>query len=275
MKARPDRLFVLDLGSSAQAVIPGTPTCFIDHHRPEGVPPGATLISGYTWDPIPNTSWMMFELGSALAETEGLDWIAVIGTLSDLGEKAPWPKIAEVKKRYGAKWLKEATVLVNAPRRSAAFQVEAAARALLENATPRELCESDSADVQELRRARAEVAAEMEIAKKAAPVFAGKTALVRVNSPCQIHPLIAQIWRGRLPKYYVLVANEGYMPDRVNFAARGEGILDFIKSIQLSEGEGTYGHGHEAASGGSLSVERWNELLEKVGFGPEVRAGKR
>lgn len=60
------------------------------------------------------------------------------------------------------------------------------------------------------------------------------------------------------------------MLGRVNFAARGEGVLDFLKSIKLSEGEGSFGHGHEAASGGSLPVARWNEFLEKVGFPKEV-----
>src|SRR5579862_9099583 len=38
----PSYLFVLDLGSQASAVIDGVPTCFVDHHRPEGVPPGDT-----------------------------------------------------------------------------------------------------------------------------------------------------------------------------------------------------------------------------------------
>ena len=41
--AAPSRLFVLDLGSQSQPVIASVPTCFIDHYRPEGVPPGDTL----------------------------------------------------------------------------------------------------------------------------------------------------------------------------------------------------------------------------------------
>jgi hypothetical protein len=94
-------------------------------------------------------------------------------------------------------------------------------------------------------------------------------ALVRINSPCQIHPLIAQSWRTRLPKYIVMVANEGYIPGRVNFSVRtasGINVLDFLKSVELSPGEGSYGHGHDSASGGSLPVERWNELLSSLGF---------
>jgi hypothetical protein len=109
----------------------------------------------------------------------------------------------------------------------------------------------------------------MEQAKKAAPVFSDNVALVRVNSACQIHPLVAQSWRTRLPKYIVMVANEGYIPGRVNFSVRtasGINVLDFLKNVELSPGEGSYGHGHDSASGGSLPVERWNELLSSLGF---------
>jgi DNA ligase-1 len=74
--AAPDSLFVLDLGSQSEPVIADVPTCFIDHHRPEGVPPGDTLISAYTWEPIPNTSLLVWELCSSLTDVSDLDWIA-------------------------------------------------------------------------------------------------------------------------------------------------------------------------------------------------------
>ena len=265
----PDFLWVLDLGCRNEKVLPGLQTAFLDHHRPEGVLPEDTLITGYQWDPIPNTSWMAYELALGKVEVEDLDWIAVIGTLSDLGEKAPWPLIAEAKKKYTAKWLKEATALVNAPRRSPDSDPEFAARALMNFDNPKALCESDSPDVRELKTARAQVKAEMEIAKKAAPKFAGEVALITIDSACQVHPLIATVWRGRLPKYHVICANTGYIENRVNFSARsakGRSVLDFLKSFALSPGEGHFGHGHDGASGGSLPPDRWNELLSKMGF---------
>ena len=267
--ANPDALFIMDLGSQSEPVLPGIPTCFIDHHQPEGVPPDDLLISGYKWNPIPNTSWMVYELGREMASIEDLDWIAVIGTLSDLGEKAPWPQIAEAKKKYTAKYLKEATALINAPRRASNFNPEAAVQALLAHQNPKDLVISESPVVEELKAARKEVAAALQEAKKAAPTFAGQAALIRVSSPCQIHPLIAQIWRSRLPKYFVLCANDAYMPNYVNFSARampGNNVLEFLRSFQISEGEGHFGHGHDQASGGSLTPDRWNELLEKMGF---------
>lgn len=97
----------------------------------------------------------------------------------------------------------------------------------------------------------------------------GNVALVRMNSPCQVHPLIAQSWRTRLPKYIVIAANEGYIPGRVNFSVRtdsGINVLDFLRSLALSQSEGNYGHGHDSASGGSLPIEKWHELLSKLGF---------
>ncbi|HEY9605495.1 MAG TPA: ATP-dependent DNA ligase [Allocoleopsis sp.] len=267
--AAPDSLFVLDLGSQSEPVIAGVPTCFIDHHRPEGVPPGDTLISAYTWEPIPNTSLLVWELCSSLTDVSDLDWIAAIGTVSDLGEKAPFEMLAVAKSRYTAKYLKEASALINSARRASQYDPEVAVRALLTHDSPRSLVNSDTEDVEQLRIARKEVQAAMEQAKKAAPVFSGNVALVRINSPCQIHPLIAQSWRTRLPKYIVMVANEGYIPGRVNFSVRtasGINVLDFLKNVDLSPGEGSYGHGHDSASGGSLPVERWNELLSSLGF---------
>ncbi|MFN2530704.1 MAG: DHH family phosphoesterase [Pyrinomonadaceae bacterium] len=271
----PESLFVLDLGSGPQPIIDNLPTCFIDHHRPEGVPPEATLISAYSWQPIPNTSLLVWKLCATITDTSDLDWIAAIGTLSDLGDNAPFDLLATAKRKYKSKYLKEATVLINAARRSSIYDPEAAARALLQHANPRALVNSDADEVQQLRLAREEVKAAMNEAKKAAPVFAGSVALVRMSSPCQIHPLIAQIWRSRLPRYIVIAANEGYLPNRVNFSARSAAnvsVLKFLREIELSEGEGYHGHGHDQASGGSLPIQRWNELLAKLGFGSEVFA---
>ncbi len=264
----PAYLFVMDLGSRSEPVIEGIPTCFIDHHHPEGVPDGDTLISAYSWEPIPNTSLIVWELTRSMADLSDLDWIAAIGTLSDLGDRAPFELLAEAKRKYTAKYLKEATALINASRRAAHYDPEVAARALLNHPNPKALVNSTSSDVQQLRDAREEVKIALDEARKAAPIFAGNVALLRMNSPCQIHPLIAQSWRGRLPKHIVIAANEGYMPGRINFAARSNSanVLEFLRAQTISDGIGTYGHGHDQASGGSLEINRWNELLTKLGF---------
>ena len=272
---RPEALFLLDLGSRHEAIAEGVRACIIDHHRPDGIPPGAELITGYLRDPIPNTSLMVYELCGAVADVSDLDWIAAIGVLSDLGERAPFPLIAEVKRRYSSADLKEVTTLVNAARRASFYQPETAARAVEQHRTPAELLNSDSPDVAALREAREEVKRELALAKKAAPKFSGNVALVRVHSKCQVHPVIAQIWRTRLPKYIVIVANDRYLPGRVNFSMRTAAainLLDFLGAIDLGEGEGSYARGHDQATGGSLPVARWNLLLSKLGFDESVHA---
>jgi single-stranded-DNA-specific exonuclease len=268
----PERLFVLDLGSAPEPLA-GVPTCLVDHHRPEGEPPGGTLITAYHWNPIPTTSLLMYELGASLCDISDLDWIAAIGAVGDLGEHAPFALLEDAKKKYTAKYLKDAAALLNAARRSSGFDPEVAARALLAHASPKELVLSKSNDVARLNQARGEVKEELNAARKVAPIFSGPVALLRLNSPCQVHPLIAQQWRVRLPKYIVIAANGGYLPGRVNFSARTnseQSVLDFLRGIHLSEGEGNFGHGHDAASGGSLPLPRWRELLEKLGFAPDV-----
>ena len=265
----PEALFVLDLGSRDEVLAENAKCCLIDHHRPDGTPPGALLITAYAWDPIPNTSLMAYDLCASLVDVSDLDWIAGIGVLSDLGERAPFPLIARLRERYSMADLKEVTTLVNAARRASTYQPEAAARALLTHESARELRHSETPDVISLRSAREEVRRELAQAKKAAPKFAGNVALIRVHSKCQVHPVIAQIWRTRLPKYIVIVANDGYLPGRVNFSMRsttGINLLDFLGRIDLGEGEGSYARGHDQATGGSLPLERWNLLLEKVGF---------
>ncbi|HEX8617005.1 MAG TPA: DHH family phosphoesterase [Thermoanaerobaculia bacterium] len=264
-----EALFVLDLGSRDEPLLEDARCCLIDHHHPDGVPPNALLITAYAWDPIPNTSLIVYDLCASLVDVEDLDWVAAIGVLSDLGERAAFPLLARVKKKYAMSDLKEATTLVNAARRASEYQPETAARALLAHATARDFVRSPSAEVEALRAAREEVKVAMAEAKKAAPKFAGNVALIRVHSRCQVHPVIAQIWRTRLPKYIVIVANDGYLPGRVNFSARsasGINLLEFLRSFDLGEGEGSYARGHDQATGGSLPLERWKLLLEKIGF---------
>lgn len=271
----PSALFVLDLGCLQESVLPGIPTCFIDHHRPLGVPPEGILISSYTWHPIPNTALLVYWLCSEYVPCTDMLWIAAIGTLSDLGDKAPFSIIAQAKAMYKAKWLHEATALVNAGRRSASGDAETALRAILAAQHPRAIVEGASPEARKLAEYRSEVTAALEEAKKAAPKFSGQVALVRVNSPCQIHPLIAQIWRTRLPKYIVLVGNEGYLPGYVAFSMRtatNVNLLDLLSGVEVDVAEGYFGYGHDQATGGVLPTASWNQLLQHLGFSPEVWA---
>lgn len=287
---RPDALVVTDLGVHHFGVLPGVPTLYVDHHLPEGSPAdaaaGVTVVSGYGWDPIPASAWLAWELLAPLASEAGataddLAWLGAVGTVGDLGEKAPWARLPEVRKQHTAKWLKEAVALVNAARRASAFDVETPLALLMAADGPRAVAEDDAHGADRLRAYRAEVNAALAEARKRAPVFARRPspwALLLMDSPCQIHPLIAQQWRGRLPQHAVMGANVGYLPDVVAFscrtARRDLHLPRLLRAVDLGpELNPRVGNGHDQASGGHLPPDAFPALLEGLGFGPEVGRG--
>lgn len=278
---RPDALVVTDLGVHRDGVLPDVPTLYVDHHRPEGEPGGpATIVLGYGWEPIPASAWLAYELLRPLAEVGDLDWIAAVGTLSDLGDSAPWPPLAGVRKRHTQKWLREAVSLTNAARRASAFDVRTPLEMLMRAGGPRALSEDEALGAGRLRAYRAEVNAALAEARRGAPLFsAGNTwALLRMGSPCQIHPLIAQQWRGRLKKHAVIAANAGYLPGIVAFSARTSradlNLPVMLQAVDLGEHTGQIGRGHDQASGGHLPPEAFNRLVDALGFDARARVGE-
>lgn len=279
----PDALVVTDLGVHHAGVLARVPTLYVDHHRPEGLPAGeATVVSGYPWEPIPCSAWLAWELLAPLAAESGatlddLLWLAALGTIGDLGERAPWPALAEAKRRYTARWLKEAVALVNAARRASTFDVDTPLALLLRADGPRAVSDDADPAVGRLRAYRAEVNAALAEARKRAPTFArapSPWALVTMDSRCQIHPLLAQQWRGRLPRHAVLAANVGYMPGVVAFsarAARPELTLPTLLRAAAPPGDwgGRFGGGHDQASGGHLPPDAFAALLAGLGFAPD------
>lgn len=279
-ECQPAALIVGDLGVRSEPVWQAGPTFFIDHHRPSGLPPdaGTHVVTGYGLDPTPTSALLALMCVGGLADVdvEDLDWIAALGVLGDLGDKAPFALLSPAKKRYGAGVLRDATTLINAPRRSASGDASAALKLLLHVAHPREIASGDSPETTSLRRDKEEVAAAYTEAKKAAPKFAGVAAAVKIHTPCQIHPLVAQIWRTRLPKNIVMGVNTGYRPGWVHFSARcgkDKNLLDFFREHRPAGADSrSYGQGHDQAGGGALPVPVWNEFARALGFGPEMLA---
>ncbi len=282
----PDALVVTDLGVSAAGVLPDVPTLYVDHHQPTGEPaPPAVVVSGYGWEPVPTSAWLMWELlaepcAEAGAPIDDLLWVAAVGAMSDLGEKAPWERLPAVRKRFTAKWLKEAVALVNAARRASAFDVSTPLAVLMAADDPRALADPASPGADRLAAYRAEVSAALAEARKRAPVFAGGAspwALVPLDSPCQIHPLIAQQWRGRLPRHAVMGANRGYLPDLVAFSCRTVrpelNLPRLLRgAVDLGPLNAQFGNGHDQASGGHLPPAPFGRLLAALGFDGRARA---
>ncbi len=274
----PAALIVGDLGVREEPVWTGGPTFFIDHHRPSGLPPDAEthVVTGYGLEPTPTSGLLALACVEGLEgiDTSDLDWIAAISVLGDIGDKAPFAVLAPAKKKYGAGVLRDATTLLNAPRRSATGDASGALALLLSVSGPREIASGDRPEVAALRRDKEEVNAAYAEAKKAGPKFAGPAAAIRIHTPCQVHPLVAQIWKTRLPKFIVMGVNTGYRPGWVHFSARcgkDMNLLDFFRVHRPAGADSrSYGQGHDQAGGGALPVPVWNEFVRELGFGPDM-----
>ncbi|NJC34578.1 single-stranded-DNA-specific exonuclease [Sphingomonas jejuensis] len=265
----PGGLILADLGTRAEPVLPGCPTIVIDHHVPTGAPEGAITLSGNGLDPEPTTALLAWWAAGALGQQDDLLWLAAIGLIGDMAEDRGFPELAAAQARWGKTALRDATSLVNAPRRTAAADPGPALRLLLAGDGPKHITKGDDADADALRNAKAEVRAAMEVGRRVAPMIAGDVALIPLDSPCQIHPLIAQQWRGRLKDKIVLAANRGYRDGWVHFAARsasGRNLINFLAEHRPPGADSRYGNGHAQATGGALTLDDWNSFIAGLGL---------
>jgi hypothetical protein len=178
-----------------------------------------------------------------------------------------------------------AVALVNAPRRSAAYNVGDAWDAVLAASAPTELVKNA-----QLGEASAEVRQETERCAHTPPKFSadGTIALLTIRSAAQIHPVIATRWAGHLKSAkieVVMCANEGYLPGQVNFSCRVaraakvregaekvdiirklEALVDGDKGLRERLGE-SYARGHTEASGGIVGEKEWEEVKGLMGIG--------
>jgi single-stranded-DNA-specific exonuclease len=287
-----DALIVADLGSRDAVIFEDIPTLLIDHHRPIGQPAGSTLITSYgTGDEasdgkdIATTGLLAYWCAQALCgETQAEEWLwlAGISILSDLGDKATFPELAAAKARFGGGALRDATSLLNAPRRTSEGRADAALTLLLKANGPKEVTSGKFPETAELLHAKEEVAAALTIARKQPPRFS-KTLLdelgadlvmIRINTGALVHPLVAMQWRSRFPKSIVFGVNTGYRPGYVTFSGRapaGVNLINFLARHRPEGADWTYGLGHNQASGGALPIPIWNRWVHDLGFGPEMQ----
>lgn len=127
----PAGLVIADLGTRPDVVLPGCPTLVIDHHVPTGEPASAVTISGNGLDPEPTTALLAWWAASALGDQADLLWLAAIGLIGDMAEERGFPELETAQARWGKTALRDATSLVNAPRRTAAADAGPALRLLL------------------------------------------------------------------------------------------------------------------------------------------------
>lgn len=315
---KPSYVFVLDQGSRrAPPVVDdlssdssdGIKALIIDHHHVDSMsdfPEGAHVVTAcQSPKPIATSSLLTYLICTPLAELVAptCAWLAVVGTHGDLGTAFKWnppfPDMAATLKLHTRKQLNEVVSLLNAPRRTAGYDVRSAWNTLVKCAC---ICNNGYGtdgggpealvDNEFLLQARREVNAEVERCTHAAPKFSadGRIAVLRISSPAQVHPVIATRWAGH-PKSsrleVVMVANEGYLPGMVNFSCRvakcakarqGTGSVDIIKvlkevadkaedeTLRARLGE-SFARGHKEASGGVVPKEEFEELIAVLEVG--------
>ena len=273
-----DGLVFADLGMRETAPRPEVPLCIIDHHVSTGVPNGAVVIHGEGMEPTPSTALLAYYCAKGLVgeRAEEWLWLAAMGLVGDMAED--FAEVEAAKKAYGITNIRKAVSLVNAPRRGASGDATPALELLLKAESPKDVLSGGYPETEVCLQAKEEVKAATAEARRAAPKFSSKlgseVAIVMIDTPCQVHPVIAQQWAGRLKLAKVFVANRGYVPGRVHFSGRTKGEGSLIKWLAEHRPEGAspehYGNGHPKAAGGALDVEVWNGWVKKLGFGEEV-----
>ena len=311
----PTFVFVLDQGSRAgPPVIDGDhEALIIDHHHAaeSDFPDKSTHVTACNSPPVATSSLLTYLLCEQLhpGVRDKCDWLCVVGTHGDLGNtlkwESPFPDMRDCLKKYSKKTLNDVVSAVNAPRRTATYDVKSAWDALCDTTGPASILKNAR-----LRAAREGVNDEVERCTHTAPKFSpdGKIAVFRLSSKAQVHPVIATRWAGHLQSKtleIVMVANEGYLDGKVNFSCRiprcarsREPPVDIIASLKryasmqplavdengpneaetqqtpLIDRLGTdFARGHVQASGGIVGVDEFEELMRNMQIG--VKAAKK
>ncbi|EWG49035.1 hypothetical protein FVEG_08657 [Fusarium verticillioides 7600] len=290
---KPSYIIVLDQGSWKSEPVIDSPhrALVIDHHLAEDNdhPEGAILVTANKCPPIATSSLLTYLICRDLHEAveEACGWLCVMGTHGDLGNAIRWrPPFPNMQATFGThnkKTINNSAKLINAPRRTAAYDVPRAWKTLIAASSPVELIKNKF-----LKEARAEVIHEMKKAGRVVPKFSadGKIAVIRINSKAQIHALIAARQARLLfsrQLQVVMVANEGYARGFVNYScrvptcARGRDPPVNIPEILSRAADGAdddtlrerlgprFAVGHKNASGGMIPQAAFEDFLQAIG----------
>lgn len=269
----------------------------IDHHFAEegGFPEGSEYVTAHDCPPVATSSLLTYHICLPLHPdlSDRISWLAALGTHGDLGTTLKWeppfPDMAATFKTHPKKSINDAVALVNAPRRSAAYNVMDAWEAVISASSPSPIIKDEK-----LLDASFEVRRETERCTHTPPKFSADAtiAVLTISSAAQIHPVIATRWAGHLKSNkleIVMCANEGYLPDKVNFSCRiakvarareGDAKVDIIKKLKSIVAEDkdlrvrlgeSFARGHKEASGGIVGKKEWEEFKKLMGVGEGVR----
>ena len=197
----PSYIFVLDQGSRKSPPVVDTAhkALIIDHHyaEDEDFPEKALVVSACHSPPVVTSSLLTYLLCEPLHSDikAKCDWLCIMGTHGDLGTSLKWeqpfPDMGESFRKYTKKTLNDAVSSINAPRRTATYDVRSAWDILLSSSGPADVLKHPT-----LLAAKHEVSGEVERCTHTAPKFTpdGKVAVFRIASAAQVHPIIATRW---------------------------------------------------------------------------------
>ncbi|OAG01832.1 DHH phosphoesterase [Paraphaeosphaeria sporulosa] len=295
----PAYIFVLDQGSRKTGPFyDASHKCLIiDHHFAEegGFPEGAEFVTAHDCPPVATSALLTYAICLPLHQDleDKISWLAALGTHGDLGNTLKWqppfPDMTATFKRNPKKAINDAVGLVNAPRRSAAYNVQAAWEAVISVEGPQPLLSNEK-----LRDAQFEVKQETEKWSHVPPKFSrdATIAILTIRSAAQVHPVVATRWAGFLKSdklEIVMCANEGYLPGKVNFSCRvakharariGDDRVNIIQTLESIVADDpdlrarlgeSFARGHKEASGGIINVQEWEEFKKLMGVGENSR----
>lgn len=261
----PDILFFMDLGSYPIKLNNIKKIIIIDHHKPEGVPDKGILLTSFPPPPYISTSYLAFLLLKEI-NYNPKDYLGIIGEIGDYGLEVDAPHIKDLIKNYKKKELSLISSLVNSARRVKEFDIETSLKYLIESNEFEDLV-IDSEYRKKLLYYRELIKKDVDKWKKTKPKFIKNIAIIEIESPNLIHPIIAQIWRNILEKYIVICANFGYIENKVSFSMRTSldiSLLSFLRRYLEPSIEEDLGFGHERATGGIIDNEKWFNLIKKI-----------
>ena len=272
----PDSLIVVDMGSRPDPIVEGLPTLVIDHHdATAGVPPHAVVVNGYHRPPVATSSVLAYVVCRHVEGIESAAWLAALGAIADLGTAAPFASLLGFEAR-GSAWSKAAS-LINAARRAPEDDALTALGVLKRAGDVHEIAAGRVSGVDRLQAYSKAVQAEVHRCSRVPPHLFGDAALIRFSSAAQVHPVVAARWSRRLAPAIVIVANEGFLPGRVNFAIRSSSdanLLDWLRNLPFTPAAGAeYANGHPRATGGSLTFddfERFVGVLRRRAASPTI-----
>jgi single-stranded-DNA-specific exonuclease len=266
-RAYPELVVVLDTGARAGRLFGDTRTIVVDHHRAPAPPDVDAFVSTRGDGPETATSALALALAAPLAPLADRAWLAAVGLLGDLGDRArAHPVVAAAAKAYGITNLREVVALVNAAGRSARHEVHMALAALRAAASPREILGATSIPAARLFELREEVSASIMRARHEPPSVYGRWAIVEIAEPCRVHGVIAQSWTRRLASKIVLVANKGYVAGKVHFSVRSHQPLDLRAELRalLPDAGDDFAAGHDRATGGIVDPKTYASLRDAI-----------